>query len=96
MTKHLHEDALKIPLTLEETKVEITPKILDNTMIITSTHSLPKPRENLKVCLAVPKATERKTSSLAKATRHLYDLESSNTPEKALNIDLGLYQMEDC
>jgi hypothetical protein len=36
-----------------------------------------------------------KKSRLEKATSHLYDLEDSCGPEKTLNIDLGLYQMED-
>jgi hypothetical protein len=41
-----------------------------------------------------PKMTVKK-SRLDKATSHLYDLEDSCGPEKALNVDLGLYQMED-
>jgi hypothetical protein len=41
------------------------------------------------------KMTTVKKSRLEKATSHLYDLEDSHGPEKALNIDLGLYQMED-
>ncbi len=36
-----------------------------------------------------------KKSRLEKATSHLYDLEDSCGPEKTLNIDFGLYQMED-
>ena len=36
-----------------------------------------------------------KKSRLEKATNHLYDLEDSCGPEKQLNIDFGLYQMED-
>ena len=40
------------------------------------------------------KVTVKKTR-LDKATNHLYDLEDTYGPEKALNIDLGLYQMED-
>ena len=36
-----------------------------------------------------------KKSRLERATSNLYDLEDSHGPEKALNIDLGLYQMED-
>ena len=40
------------------------------------------------------KVTPRK-SRLDKATSHLYDLEDCHGPEKSLNIDLGLYQMED-
>jgi len=32
---------------------------------------------------------------LEKLTCHLYDLEDCNGPEKRLNIDLDLYQMEE-
>jgi hypothetical protein len=37
----------------------------------------------------------KRTSRLEKATQCLYDLEEAHEPEKPLNIDLGLYQMED-
>jgi hypothetical protein len=40
------------------------------------------------------KVPVKRTSRLEKATQHLYDLEAIHEPEKPLNIDLGLYQME--
>jgi len=36
-----------------------------------------------------------KKSRLEKATCNLYDLEDCSGPEKTLNIDFGLYQMEE-
>jgi hypothetical protein len=50
--------------------------------------------ETKKVRMEKAKMTPKK-SRLDKATSHLYDLEDSHGPEKNLNIDLGLYQMED-
>jgi hypothetical protein len=38
--------------------------------------------------------TVKRSSRLEKATQHLYDLEDAHEPEKPLNIDFGLYQME--
>jgi len=36
-----------------------------------------------------------KKSELEKTTSHLYDLEDSCGSEKTLDVDFGLYQMED-
>ena len=94
MTKHLHEDHLKLALSLEDTKIEVTPKIIDNTLVLGASAILPKSKEKMKVRMVKAKVTVKKTR-LDKATSHLYDLEDTCGPEKALNIDLGLYQMED-
>jgi len=94
LTKHLHEDHLKLHLSLEDPKIEITPKIIDNTLVLGTSTVLPKSEAKMKVRMVKPKMTVKKTR-LDKATSHLYDLEDSCGPEKALNIDLGLYQMED-
>ena len=48
--------------------------------------------------LKIPLVKVRKTvkkSRLGKITEKLYNLEPCNLPEKPLNVDLGLYQMED-
>ena len=94
LTKHLHEDHLKLALSLEDPKIEVPPKIIDNTLVLGASTILPKPKEKMKVRMAKAKVTVKKTR-LDKATNHLYDLEDTYGPEKALNIDLGLYQMED-
>jgi hypothetical protein len=92
LTKQLHDEALKLPL--ENCKVEITPKILDTPIIITAQTMLPKSSAHLKAHTAKPKMAAKRTSNLAKAVKQLYDLESGDASEKTLNIDLGLYQME--
>jgi hypothetical protein len=94
LTKHLHDDALKMHLTLEDPKVEVVPKMIDNRLLIRGTHINAQPNNNLKINLAKPKVAAKKSSRLEKATRHLYDLEAHKEPEKHLNIDLDLYQME--
>ena len=94
MTKHLHEDALK-PLGIDDVKIEVLPKALDQSMVIGGGQIVHKPKNKMKVRMVKSKMTVKKTSRLDKATNHLYDLEDSHGPEKPLNIDFGLYQMED-
>ena len=94
MTKHVHEDTLKLHLSIEDLKVEVIPKIIDNTLVLGASNVMPKPKGKMKVRMVKAKVTVKK-SRLEKATSHLYDLEDSCGPEKPLNIDFGLYQMED-
>ena len=94
MTKHLHEDMLK-PLGIEDVKVEVVPKTIDHSMVIGSGQIVRKPKNKMKVRMVKSKMPVKKTSRLDKATNHLYDLEDAHGPEKPLNIDFGLYQMED-
>jgi hypothetical protein len=94
LTKHLHEDHLKLHLSIEDPKIEVTPKIINNTRVLGASNVLPKPEAKIKIRMVKPKMTVKK-SRLDKATGHLYDLEDSCGPEKILNIDLGLYQMEE-
>jgi hypothetical protein len=93
LTKHVHEDALKLHLSIEDAKVEVTPKIIDNTLVLAVSNVMRKPKGKMKVRMVKAKVTVKK-SRLEKATSHLYDLEDSCGPEKPLNIDFGLYQME--
>ena len=97
MTKHpsLHEDALKNTLTIEDVKVPVVPKMVDDSMLMGTHHLGAKSQNKMKVAMGKPKAPAKKTSRLCKATQHLYDLEGSHAPEKSLNVDFGLYQMED-
>ncbi len=88
MTKHVH-DALGV----ETVKVEVIPQIIDNTMVIGEPHIVRKPKGKVKVRVVKAKVTPKR-SRLDRATSHLYDLEDSTGPEKPLNIDFGLYQME--
>ncbi len=94
MTKHLHDDALKCPLGIDDVKIEVVPQIINPTMVLAAPHIIRKPKGKMKVRMVKSKVTAKK-SRLEKATSHLYDLEDSSGPEKTLNIDFGLYQMED-
>ena len=93
MTKPVH-DELKCNLTLEDDKVEVAPQIIDNTMQIGATHVMHKPKGKMKVRVVKAKVPVKR-SGLEKITSHLYDLEDCTGPEKALNINLDLYQMEE-
>jgi len=86
LTKQL--DELKCNLTVEDTKV--LPQLIDNTPLVIGT-----PLIKVKGKRMVKAKMTTKKTKLEKATSHLYDLEDNHGPEKALNIDLGLYQMED-
>lgn len=88
MTKHVH-DALGV----DDVKVEVVPQIIDNTMVLGEPHIERKPKGKVKVRMVKAKVTPKR-SHLERATSHLYDLEDSTGPEKPLNIDFGLYQME--
>jgi hypothetical protein len=93
LTKHL--DELKCNLTADDAKIEVAPTIIETPLVITAPGITRKPKAaKVKVRMVKAKMTTRK-SKLEKATSHLYDLEDCHGPEKALNIDLGLYQMED-
>jgi hypothetical protein len=81
-------------LPLDDDKVEVSPQIIDNTMQIGATHVMHKPKGKMKVRMVKTKVPVKR-SRLEKVTSHLYDLEDCTGPEKCLNIDLDLYQMEE-
>jgi len=95
LTKHLYDEALKAPISFEETKVDIVPKIVDNSLVISVPHVARKPRNKMNVGMAKSKMPSKRVSRLDKATQQLYNLEELHGPEKSLNIGFGLYQMED-
>jgi hypothetical protein len=45
LTKHLNEDHLKLHLLIEDPKIEVTPKIINNTLVLGASNVLPKPEE---------------------------------------------------
>jgi hypothetical protein len=93
LTKHVHDD-LKCNLSVDDAKVEVAPvkpALIDTSLVIAAPGIVAQPK---KVRMVKAKVTPRK-SRIDKATSHLYDLEDCHGPEKSLNIDLGLYQMED-
>jgi hypothetical protein len=93
LTKHINDD-LKCNLSIDDAKVEVAPQIIDNTMVIGASHVMNKPKGKMKVRVVKAKVPVKR-SRLEKATSHLYDLEDCTGPEKRLNIDLDLYQMEE-
>ena len=80
---------LKCNLSIEDAKVEVVPQVIDNSLVIAHQASCASQRAKVKTRMVKAKMTAKK-SRLEKATSHLYDLEDSHGPEKALNIDLGL------
>ena len=97
MTKHesVHEEALKNQLTIEDVKVEAVPKIIDDSMVMGDSNIVRKSKSKMKVRMVRSKAPVKRIGRLEKAMQHLYDLEDVHEPEKPLNIDFGLCQMED-
>lgn len=105
MTKTTHtpdETLLKCHVTVEENgKISpIVSEVVDkNALAICGAHTnvvTPVSKGKLKVTLVRTKLSTV-TDRLGKVMHKLYDLEPEHTPEKQLNIDLGvdLYQMED-
>jgi hypothetical protein len=90
---HVHDD-LKCDLSVDDVKVEVAPKIIDDSIIINSTHVIRKPKSKVKARMVKAKMKVEK-SELEKTANHLYDLEDSCESEQTLNVDFGLYQMED-
>jgi hypothetical protein len=87
LTKHLH-DELKCQVSVEDAKV--LPQLIDNTSLVIGAPVIKVKDKRMVKAKMTPKKTK-----LDRATSSLYDLEDSHGPEKTLNIDLGLYQMED-
>ena len=94
LTKHVHDDALKCHLSVEYIKVEVVPKLIDNSLALGAPGIVCKPKGKMKINRMDKAKVTVKKSRLEKATSHLYDLEDNTGSEKTLNIDLGLYQME--
>ena len=47
LTKHVHDEALKAPFTMEDAKVEVAPKIIDNSMVIGGPQIVRKPKNKM-------------------------------------------------
>ena len=94
MTKQMHEESTKTILGIEDVKVELAPKLIDSSIVVGGAPMIAKPRGKTKGRTVRNKMVKR-LSRLEKATSMLYDLEDAKEPEKHLDIDLSLYQMED-
>jgi hypothetical protein len=92
------ENALKIPIIVEEPnrnslEMDIGKLMEDNVAKLRNPQIFAEEEPRLKVA-RVKKATRPRKSRLCRVTQRLYNLESESEPEKALNIELNLYQME--
>jgi len=90
------EAAVKCHVTLEGASkiIENTAKMTDTTALVVCGALLNPEREGKPKLVIVKNRMNSLKSRLGKIMRRLYDLESGNEPEKPLNIDLDLYQME--
>jgi len=93
------DDLLKCPIdeNLDATKIDITPQLVDNTLHICTPIGVHLDTDDIilqpKKCTTQPNLTTK--TQLEQATNKLYNIENCSTPEKILNINLDLYQMEE-
>ena len=90
------ETALRCNVTLEEgNKVSplVTEAIVKNALVLCGSHIDPE-HEGKQKRAPVKTSSRLLSRRLVRVMQRLYDLESGNDPEKLLNIDLDLYQME--
>ena len=92
MTKHADEVAAKAHLSLEDANKVIastTELVCDEALAVCDGHVKPVPK-----IAPVKVRVNPLRNKVEKAMQKLYDLESHGEPEKKLNVDLDLYQME--
>jgi hypothetical protein len=90
------ETVLRCHVTLEggnKVSPSLTEAIVKNALVINSAH-INSEQEGKRKRTLVKTRMSLLRSRLGRIMRRLYDLESGNEPEKPLNIDLDLYQME--
>ena len=90
------ENTLKCQLSIEDANrvgLDIGKLIEENVAAVRNQHVYPDQEPKLKVPRVMKKAYPKR-SRLGRITQKLYNLESGNAPEKSLNIELDLYQME--
>jgi hypothetical protein len=80
------EDARRVGL-------DVTKLVEENVAALCSHQVYAEQEPKLKVAHVRKKSYPRRTR-LSRVTQRLYNLESGNEPEKPLNIELDLYQME--
>jgi len=92
LTKHADEVAVKAHLGLEDAGKVIastTELVCDEALVVCDGHVKPVPK-----IAPVKVRVNPLRGKVGKAVEKLYDLESHGEPEKKLNVDLNLYQME--
>lgn len=81
-------------MDIENIEVKIAPKVIEDEIVICSPIVVHKPKNKIKIRMVKTKVTAKK-SLLDDPANTLHNLEEACEAEKALNIDLDLYQMED-
>ena len=97
MTKQASDEAaVKCHVALEGASkiVENTAKMMDITALVVCGAQMRPEREGKPKLAIVKIGMNLLRSRLGRIMRRLYDLESSGEPEKPLNVDLDVYQME--
>jgi hypothetical protein len=89
----VHDDLTRCHLTVEEPKIEIVPDIMGKCRVLGDSRIITNPKDNFKTGMLESKMNVKK-NALEKATEQLYDIEETHEPEKLLQIDFDLYQME--
>jgi hypothetical protein len=97
LTKHDSvENLLKCPLSIEDAgRVGLdVRKLMDENVAKLCSPQVFVVEQEPKLKVVRVKKARAKRSKLSRVTQRLYDLESECKPEKPLNIELDLYQME--
>jgi hypothetical protein len=90
------ENTLKCHLSIEESSkigLDVNKLAEDNVAALCNTQVFAEQEPKLKVARVMKKVVTKR-SKLETVTQNLYNLEPENAPEKSLNIELDLYQME--
>jgi len=90
------ENTLKCQLSIEESSkigLDVSKLAEDNVAPLCNTQVFAEQEHKLKAARFLKKVVAKR-SKLGTVTQNLYNLEPENTPEKSLNIELDLYQME--
>jgi hypothetical protein len=90
------ENTLKCQLSIDEASkvgLDVSKLIEDNVAALCNLQVFVEQEPKLKVARVMKKAYPKRIR-LGRITQRLFNLESGNEPEKSLNIELDLYQME--
>ncbi len=97
LTKHDQVDTgLKCPLSIGETNpvnLNVSDLVAENIAKLYTSPIFAEDPPHPKA-VRMKKARATKLGALGRAMHKLYNIESSNEPEKPLHIELNLYQME--
>jgi len=98
LTKNADEITVKAHLGLEEAAkvVESTAEAICDEALVVCDSTIKPIRKSAPKITPVETMVKPLWGKMDKALHKLHDLERSGEPEKPLNVDLDLYQMENC